>query len=228
MASHYLSEIRRVQPSGPYYLGGWSLGGVVAFEIAQQLHCQQEEVGLLVLIDSEAPSRDTSGSSLEMTTGNVIRTLLHNLMIEIDEEKLAGSSEEQQLGMVLEAGKQARRLPADFSLERAWNLLHVFKSNLRARSSYVPQPYPGHILFFRAVSSIKDMPVHLDSRWRELALSGVEVHDIPGNHFTMLLQHDSLNLLANTLKHCLETSQSLRAESKSRAVLSSAQMASHT
>jgi thioesterase domain-containing protein len=149
-------------------------------------------------------------------------------MVDIDEEKLTGLSEEQQLGMFLEAGKQVRKLPADFSLERAWNLLRVFKSNLRARSSYVPQPYPGRIVFFRAASSIKDVPAHLDSRWRELASSGVEVHDIPGNHFTILLQPDSLKLLANTLKHCLETSQSLKAESKPRSVLASAQMASHT
>jgi thioesterase domain-containing protein len=53
MAAHYLKAIRSLQPRGPYWLGGWSMGGTVAFEIAQQLHAQDEEVARLVLIDTE-------------------------------------------------------------------------------------------------------------------------------------------------------------------------------
>ena len=51
-AAHYVEEIRTVQPRGPYYLGGTSLGGIVAFEMAQQLVAQGERVGLLALIDT--------------------------------------------------------------------------------------------------------------------------------------------------------------------------------
>jgi pyochelin synthetase len=53
MAAHYLDEIRTVQAHGPYLLGGWSMGGTVAFEIAQQLRAQGEATGMLVLIDAE-------------------------------------------------------------------------------------------------------------------------------------------------------------------------------
>ncbi|MCI0395888.1 MAG: amino acid adenylation domain-containing protein, partial [Chloroflexi bacterium] len=56
MAGYYLSLMREVQPEGPYLLGGWSAGGVVAFEMAQQLRNQGQEVGLLVLIDSPVPN----------------------------------------------------------------------------------------------------------------------------------------------------------------------------
>ena len=55
MASHYLEEIQRVQPQGPYFLAGYSFGGVIAFEMAQQLHKQGEKVDLLAMIDTCRP-----------------------------------------------------------------------------------------------------------------------------------------------------------------------------
>ena len=56
MAAEYLEAIRKVQPHGPYLLGGWSVGGIIAFEIAHQLEAQNEQVSLLGIIDSTAPS----------------------------------------------------------------------------------------------------------------------------------------------------------------------------
>jgi thioesterase domain-containing protein len=56
MARHYLEAIRRVQPEGPYLLGGWPVGGVVAFEMARQLQAQKQEVALLALFDSQIPA----------------------------------------------------------------------------------------------------------------------------------------------------------------------------
>ena len=57
MAAHYMAEIRVKQPRGPYYLGGYSGGGVVAFEMARQLAEQGEHIGALVFLDSVAPTR---------------------------------------------------------------------------------------------------------------------------------------------------------------------------
>ncbi|MCP4656043.1 MAG: AMP-binding protein, partial [bacterium] len=56
MAEHYVEAVREVQPEGPYRLGGWSMGGLVAFEMARQLVEQGREVERLVLIDSRAPA----------------------------------------------------------------------------------------------------------------------------------------------------------------------------
>jgi pimeloyl-ACP methyl ester carboxylesterase len=55
MATEYLAALRTVQPEGPYLLGGWSMGGVVAFEMARQLTAQEQQVELLALIDSKIP-----------------------------------------------------------------------------------------------------------------------------------------------------------------------------
>ncbi|MEH2118253.1 non-ribosomal peptide synthetase [Nostoc sp.] len=55
MAAHYIEALRSVQPKGPYFLGGWSFGGWVAFEMAQQLQKSGEEVALLAVLDTLAP-----------------------------------------------------------------------------------------------------------------------------------------------------------------------------
>lgn len=52
MAAHYIKEMRELQPNGPYFIGGRSLGGMVAFEMAQQLRERGEQVGLLALLDT--------------------------------------------------------------------------------------------------------------------------------------------------------------------------------
>ena len=52
MAAAYLQSIRSIRPNGPYLLGGWSMGGVIAYEIAQQLRDQGQEIAMLVMMDS--------------------------------------------------------------------------------------------------------------------------------------------------------------------------------
>ena len=60
MAADYLKQIRGVQPQGPYLIGGFSFGGLVAYEMAQQLRQSGQDVGLLVLIDPSPPYSSTS------------------------------------------------------------------------------------------------------------------------------------------------------------------------
>ena len=64
MAAHYLEEIHTVQAKGPYHLGGFSLGGLVAYEMACQLVARGEEVGLLVLFDTYAGNVKSANESL--------------------------------------------------------------------------------------------------------------------------------------------------------------------
>ena len=53
MAAWYIQALQPCSPTGPYLLGGWSMGGVVAFEMAQQLHAQGQRVALLALLDGQ-------------------------------------------------------------------------------------------------------------------------------------------------------------------------------
>jgi len=65
IAAHYLSQLRTVQAEDPYFLGGYSFGGTVAFEMAQQLEAKGEKVALLFILDSLSPSTDLNYPSPE-------------------------------------------------------------------------------------------------------------------------------------------------------------------
>ena len=66
MAAHYLEKIRAMQPEGPYLLGGWSMGGMVAYEMARQLREGGEGVEMLAVLDCEAPSVDSREPAIEL------------------------------------------------------------------------------------------------------------------------------------------------------------------
>jgi thioesterase domain-containing protein len=63
LAAHYVQSIRTIQPEGPYYLGGWCVGGIIAYAMAKQLRDAGQEVALLALLDS-APPMDGNGSTV--------------------------------------------------------------------------------------------------------------------------------------------------------------------
>ena len=79
MAAAYISAMQAVQPRGPYLLGGWSLGGVVAFETARQLSSQGHEAGLLALIDSWAQSYFDRGEPADLDDIAVIASFAADL-----------------------------------------------------------------------------------------------------------------------------------------------------
>ena len=78
MAAAYLHDIREQQPRGPYLIGGYSMGGVVAFEMARQLEDAAEETGLLVLIDSFAPRPERSSAIAAWSRNGLLMQVLAN------------------------------------------------------------------------------------------------------------------------------------------------------
>jgi thioesterase domain-containing protein len=80
MAAHYITAIQTVQPQGPYLLGGWSLGGVIALEMAQQLQRQGHDIGVLAIIDSMLSDPQRRARAMEevvdLSTAGVVRDLI--------------------------------------------------------------------------------------------------------------------------------------------------------
>jgi len=182
MATEYIEVIREAQPTGPYYLGGWSMGGVVAFELAQQLKARGEEVALLALLDSSTPvlnddpSADDDDADVEGFEQGVARVL-------------------HEMGM----GDVSPREVAPVQYER---LFQVYKANMRASRRYAPKPYPGRVSLFRAdARSVEDNEA-LAAGWSDLAAGGVEVFEAPGNHYTMVIE-PNVRTLAERLSACL-------------------------
>ena len=91
----------------------------------------------------------------------------------------------------------------DLNLKQLTRLFDVFRTNVRALLSYKPQSYPGRITFFRASEQVAD--VDPADAWQNLAADGVEVHVVPGDHYTML-REPSVQVMAEGLKVCIELS----------------------
>jgi len=88
-AAAHMHTIRDVQPNGPYLLGGWSLGGVIAFEVCRQLERSGEQVELIFLFDAPAPAHREARSQIEALAGDSARALA---MAIGDLERLTGEN----------------------------------------------------------------------------------------------------------------------------------------
>jgi amino acid adenylation domain-containing protein len=214
MASDYLKAVRDVQPEGPYQLGGWSFGGIVAFEMAQQLEKAGHEVALLAMFDAAAPSpAGTEERAPDEITLLVGLTRLNNVML--SEELLRQLDPQARVRYVLEQLRLAGGA-ASVGLDESQlqSMLEGARINLRARARYVPRPYPKRITLFRSEEALPHDAA--DSRfqafqdpmlgWGGLSHEPVEVYPIPGNHFTLFVE-PHVQVLANRLKACLQESQ---------------------
>jgi amino acid adenylation domain-containing protein len=181
MASHYLREIASVQPRGPYFLGGFSLGGLVAYEMAQQLQAQGEEVGLLALFDTYPGNLNPLASSLLKS----LRTPSKQLLV------LASRS----------IRRRSRVLWRMLTFPRA--LRDVFQANSRAAGQYRLRPYAGKATLFRASEQSPRNSSDPYAAWRELLLAGLEIQDIPGSHNGILVEPE-VSVLAERLKNSID------------------------
>jgi amino acid adenylation domain-containing protein len=207
MAADYLEAVRSVQPAGPYLLGGWSMGGVVAFEMAQQLRAAGQEVTLLALMDSSAPRRDDVPPELKDNAGlltSFAQALGLSLAgLDLSWNHLAQLGADDQLDYVLELAKRADLVPSDIGLHQVRRLLHVFRANIRAMWNYIPTSYDGRITLFRAEDELAKHPECVTSGWEALASEGVDMHAVSGNHYSMFLE-PHVKALAERLNDCLE------------------------
>ena len=195
IAAHCVKTIRATQAEGPYFVGGWCDGGVLAYEIAQQLRRQGQDVAQLVLFDAENPSSNKSLSRKDAAFSGVYficqwlkqqyRTLQH----------LRGSQVVQHVRDLF-----ARRI---YSIrQRMWTT--VYRNELRAGAAlsgkllevdrvltfcienYNPQPYDGPTLLFQPADRLTGRYRDSQYGWGKL-VSKVQICEVPGDHTTMFL-----------------------------------------
>ncbi len=207
MAAHSIQSMRRVQPDGPYYLGGHGFGGLVAFEIAHQLQRQGEKVALLTLCESWAPGsrRSTPGPSSAYRLWQRARYYC---------ERARHTGARQELAALLRGLKNKTQRAAG---RRQGGPRTRSRQGYRAAiddscSHYVPQAYPGRITVVRCTERAPwrdDDPLN---GWGRLATDGVEAYAVPGSH-TSIYREPNVEVLARTLNDVLRKAQT-RAESE--------------
>jgi acyl transferase domain-containing protein/thioesterase domain-containing protein len=209
MASLYIKEIQAVQPQGPYFLGGYCLGGTIALEIAQQIYAQGQEVALLALWETYNWANAQAKSLFNKVYSQIQRIEFHirNFLLLNNNEKLTFIGEKTDAikdrkkvwaGMI--AAKLGKRLQSsngqNLLLYRLWNV------NDHAAVNYVPKVYPGRISHFRPT---KDYSRFADPKanWDELAAGGVGTYRLPVYPAGMLVE-PFVKLLAQELKVCID------------------------
>lgn len=182
MAAHYVQEIQTAQFDGPYYLGGYSFGGMVALEMAHRLRAAGYEVPLVILLD-------TFPGSLKST-----RSLLGTyLTLSFDQQWTHFSRKAKALPRSLRRRVAMMRLPA--------TLKQVREACYTAARTYKPRPYDEPVALFRAnengLSSIDQ-----ESAWKSLA-PAIEIYEVSGHHGNIVDQ-PQVALLAEEIQARLE------------------------
>lgn len=227
MASRYIAELLALQPQGPYLLGGWSTGGVVALEMAQQLTRQGREVALLAIIDSVIADDDMRARAMEEhgdpTDVEVVDGLLQRFHLPVPAhfEQL---EIEKQINYVLEKTHEMQYMPADVGFEQIRQIYRTAAVHRRLAHRYVPQPYNGHIDYFFAAGDTRQAELAKNVEgvteilataeelaiWNDLAGGDIDIHPIPGDHFAMI-EEPLVQALAASLKQCIVRSYDLSA-----------------
>ena len=190
MASHYIQVIQQIQPQGPLHLIGWSLGGVIAYEMAQQLQAKNTPVGLLTLIDSYAPTVIRMPSEIDQAI--IINQLAQDLggiygqELDISNETLRKLEASEQVLHLFEQAKQQGIFPSDIKIEQMRSLWEVFKANLAANYHYQPQAYPDSVLLLNASKTSQAVIEDPTHGWGSLVLGDIQTHTITGDHYTIM------------------------------------------
>jgi natural product biosynthesis luciferase-like monooxygenase protein len=214
MAVSYVREVRLLQPHGPYFLGGWCMGGNIALEMAQQLQRQGEEVGLVVLVQSAHPDYPRYRPGV---TG--LHRLLYRLVERVDLE-VSNFLEAQdkpayawrRMGRMLTLGQVAaekalERLLGPLGLRlprsRAYTLEALAAAHQKTYMESRPHPYRGRVLLFRAAKQPLGICPDPTLGWDGLIEGELDVREVPG-HAIGILSEPRVGILAGQVRGCLD------------------------
>lgn len=192
MAEQYIEEIRRIQPHGPYFLGGGSLGGIVALEMAQRLQAAGESIGLLTMFDSWGPTWFSTEHQpaapqrfWRRIEGHIRRLQREGALGEAKLLFRRGIQRVQGYGR-LAAARVLRATGSE--LPHNLRYFYVEQANLAALKRYVPKMYEGDVVLFRALDDPDADFSDPTMGWTASVHGRIEVIDAPGTHNSLV--HD--------------------------------------
>ncbi|MDZ8135372.1 MAG: amino acid adenylation domain-containing protein [Nostoc sp. DedQUE04] len=210
-ATRYLQEIHKVQPNGPYLLGGHCYGGVLAFEMAQQLQKKGQTVSLLVIIDailSETPieSTDDDDAKFLLRIAESIKTD-NNIDFLVPFEELRDLPLNQQLNFI---NQKANFIFSEPEINDFLHHYKLFKSHVQAMRGYIPQIYPEKLTLFRAnqeiIHDFENPEWNTDDPflgWEKFSKQRIQMIEIPGDHFSIFVE-PYIQELARYLRVCID------------------------
>jgi aspartate racemase len=205
MAAHYIQQIQTIQPHEPYLIGGYSSGGIIAYEMARQLFMQGKKVALLVLFDTYG-SRQSESVPLQKPAFRHWKSLLtiaSNYVIEQvkgNTERLKYQIKEILWRFVFQFHRILAR-PLPYSNRK----LMVEEATRQALRKYVLQVYSGQVTVFRTEDGLVVGQQESDPKmgWGELALGGVDIYDISGIH-NSIFKEPHVQSVSEKMKACID------------------------
>lgn len=209
MAAYYIDALRKVQPEGPYYVGGYCFGATIAFEMAHQLQQQGQRVALLVSLNGATYDYPQLLGSVPERALRHLRTLLRlkpaDAFAYLKErlqqrgartwkrarKRIRKSARAQNLQPT--PGRQSRHPPHHRKMVRTLK---------RANREYNPQVYPGQLTLFRTLGKHDD-----ELGWGKLFKDGVEIHEIAANDSMDIFKEPHVEVLAKELRDCLDNAR---------------------
>ena len=196
-AGKFIRAMKKVQPNGPYYVGGHSFGGVVAFEISCQLEQAGDEVGLLLVFDSSVPKKIDRKKKLDKR----LKTYSANLKQKSFREKLLYIWDRIKWRFKLLSKNRSVQMIYNlkFIQERLWVDPHRYP--IIARSNYRPGIFKGDLAVYRVTEKPLYKTWNMTEAWPEFVSGVVMYYDVPGDHNKMLRQPNVTQLAALVTEH---------------------------
>jgi amino acid adenylation domain-containing protein len=195
IAAYYIQALRQIQPDGPYHLMGISYGGTVAYEMARQLLASGDRVNLVALLDTYGPG-ETTQADPERVKAHWQRLRQEGWHYGLRKAKRVSQRYRERLSR--RVWQLAHRFGWNLSYAQQYEL--VLKENLAAADRYVPQPYPGEAILFRATQEVFYNRAYQDSGlgWQPLVKQLHQI-DVPGNHLSIVAE-PNVRLVADHLR----------------------------
>ena len=195
MARTYIDEIRAVRPHGPYHLGGYSAGGLVAFEMAHQLRAAGERIASVCLLDTQDPLKPPLhvilATKIRKNVGMFLglsfsgwRTFLTTKLVNLRMNLQVLSN---RLDRGREAPESANQAEVQFRI---------------ARRKYHPEAYDNPVVLFLTVEEDEEILNRTVTQWESLVPSQLAIDRIPGNHDTFLVK-PNVAIVAQRLREVL-------------------------
>jgi thioesterase domain-containing protein len=185
MATYYAGQMMLVNPTGPYMLCGWSLGGYVAFEMARQIRTRGGEVSLLGIVDSELPipnlTERVRWDFFFRNAGHVGKS--SDLVISDSNHEFWKLTEEQKLWFLLKIAQSNDRsiFRNGTNIDFIGRHLRYFNLACDAQAKYQPGPYSGPFTFFEAEEGQRT-----SAAWSRLVAGQFNVVAVPGDHLSVM------------------------------------------
>ncbi len=210
MATDYVREICRIQPTGPYYLAGYCLGGTIAYEVAQQLRAAGKTVALLALFDTLNWCKVPPLTLAKKASVAVERVIFHSLnYLRLDRrgkrEFLREKIQVLRNRIPVWRGTLQSRMAgtSDGTGAQSVVLGKIWAANDQAAIDYIPKPFPGVVTDFRPLKQYS-IYQRSDLKWEELAKGGQHIVPLPVYPAGMMVE-PFVGVLAEALKKSIDS-----------------------